>query len=224
MQAGWLGLATVAGVIACGSTVIVVVPEDDDPTSTGVGGDTTFPAGPQGPGTVGPGPGPGPGPGQPNVSVGPSGGICRSGLTTGSDVSDACLSASCCAPFIACLDDGSCEACLLGPGSGCASNTLFRAFEDCLDENCADQICDAGITFSDGNGNPAIDCNICASDFCCSPLAACVGTSTPAEIEDCLECIQDATGSACTGHSTTVQNGASQFNTCVANNCGECDI
>lgn len=123
------------------------------------------------------------------------GGICNSGLTSGSDGEDACLSASCCDAFNACVADTTCNGCLTNAmAPGCDASAELDAFNTCADTNCKTNVCDNGITFTDMNMDPAFACISCASDAgnaCCTPLDTCVGDGSQAAVTDCLTCLND---------------------------------
>ncbi len=194
------------------------------PTTVGPGTTTVGPSST----TVGPGP---------TTSTMMNFGICGSGLTTGSDGEDACLTASCCASFNACSNDIDCQACLSNAQApGCDTNGLLGNFTTCSDTNCPTDVCDDGITFNDANADPAFACIACASDpgsDCCQSLDTCVGGGTIAEVTNCLTCLNDSsvtgvppmapTVGACFNLGSTIYNAAVGFQTCLNNNCSlEC--
>lgn len=156
--------------------------------------------------------------------MGPGNGICNSGLTTGSDAYDGCLTASCCGDFDACISDAICQACLTGSGSGCEANQLFNSFYACNDNSCPTDICDTGIGFTEpSTADPNFACNACADANCCASLSTCVQGGSDQEVNRCLDCLDSPDGSACLAAPAVVRTGAIDFNACIETSCNaEC--
>lgn len=204
-------------------------PSPDDDAANEGGSDTTPPPPPTMPPTDPP-------PTDPPPPT--QGGICNSGLTSGSDGEDACLSASCCDAFNACVADTTCNGCLTNAQApGCDTDPLLDAFNTCADSNCKTNVCDEGITFNDGNGDPAFACISCASETtaCCTALNTCVGDGSQAAVTDCLTCLNDPsinqfdpvvpTAGECFDLGNGIPEAAQQFQQCLQDNCAtDCGI
>ncbi|HEY3355912.1 MAG TPA: hypothetical protein VGQ83_21855 [Polyangia bacterium] len=140
--------------------------------------------------------------------------VCGSGASTGNATTDACLTASCCTPFNACIADTACTACLGNPtATGCSTNTKLTAFSSCASTNCS-----GGGGGGGGGGTGGIcgssytidtTTDACLSQYCCTSFDACVANTT------CLAC---ETGSTTTGCSSNAQMTA--FEDCASTNCG----
>jgi MYXO-CTERM domain-containing protein len=118
---------------------------------------------------------------------GNSGGVCDTGLTTGDEGIDLCLSEVCCEELTGCEANPECQACLIGDGTACDTNNAYQDWLSCSDGICASEICETRIAFT-SNGAPAYKCNACANQ-CCSCIQGCVGGGTDPEIDFCLECL-----------------------------------
>jgi hypothetical protein len=226
----WMMTLGTAGALVAACTT--TTPSDDDSNSDGGSGGTAVTAPASGPGS-----GPASTTAPASTSTMAAGGICGSELSTGSEGRDACLTASCCDSFNACVADNDCQACLTNAmAPGCDQNTLLDAFDACETANCRTDVCDDGITFSDGNGDPAFACISCASDDangCCASLDLCVGAGDQAGVTDCLTCLNDdaintnppaaPTAGACFDLGATIYDNAVLFQQCIIDNCtAEC--
>lgn len=157
-----------------------------------------------------------------STSSGMGNGVCNSGLTTGSDGYDTCLSASCCVAFDNCIANTACNDCMVGTGTSCETNSLFQSFEICSDQNCPVDICGTGIAMSDGN-DPAFACNDCGSANCCDSATTCVQGGSQAEVTTCIDCLNEDPN--CTSAPSEVQTSATEFNTCLESSCaGVCGL
>ena len=143
-------------------------------------------------------------------------GICGSDLSYQSEVHTQCVSDNCCASFDPCYADATCAACLQNPeGAGCDTDTLYEAYNVCLDANCPTDVCGTGIGYSNsGTGDPIYACNSCLSTNCCTDLTTCVGDGSSAAIQICLDCLN---GLTCTD--TAIQAAADAFNACETASC-----
>lgn len=180
-------------------------------TSAGAGGED-MPAASAGAGGAGP---------TTTGSGGATNGICNSRLTTTSAVYDQCLSSGCCAAFDACVADMACQACLTdGAGPGCSTNGLYGAFGACSDEHCPTEICGTPIGFTHSvTHDPIFGCNACADQHCCVPLTTCTQSGTPADVDTCLACMNNANGAVCLAAPSVVRSAALAFDQCLVSQC-----
>lgn len=166
------------------------------------------------------------------------GGICDSGLASDTDAEDACLTASCCDSFNACVASTTCRHCLTDAmAPGCEADSWFEAFNTCSYSNCPTEVCGFGVDVVDVNGDPLFACIGCASDpasDCCAEVAACVGDGSVDAIDACNTCLADPAVASDTPMAPTVgdcfdlgpdiYNGAVAFRECLAMKCAaECD-
>jgi hypothetical protein len=72
--------------------------------------------------------------------------ICNSGLTTNNPACDLCLTANCCGAFEACIDDSTCDTCLLSSGQGptCQTDATYVTADTCQSTNCASECTSGG--------------------------------------------------------------------------------
>jgi hypothetical protein len=150
-------------------------------------------------------------------SGGSSGGICGNpDYTYGDAEYDACVTASCCDSFNACVADTDCDTCIGEPdAAGCSDNTLFGAYETCTDASCPEAVCDTDIV------EATYECNGCVSTNCCSHAQACVGDGTEEAVELCISCINDPDAAAC--NDAAIKTTATAYNDCAQANCqAEC--
>jgi hypothetical protein len=158
-----------------------------------------------------------------STTTGNGGGVCMSGLTTGSSGHDACISSNCCTQFNSCASDPGCQDCLLGTGTGCDTNPLYDAYATCDETACPTEVCGTGISFTDANGDPAFACVQCAEDNCCTDYTTCTGTGSVADVNQCITCLNNASAPACLSAPGAVQAAAQSANACLENQCaGPC--
>ena len=72
---------------------------------------------------------------------------------------------------------------------------------------------------------PNFACHICvnAVPACCTEMDLCVGDSSPAAVQACIDCLNEPTGTACMAASQAVQDAAAAYDTCEQANCAaEC--
>jgi hypothetical protein len=151
---------------------------------------------------------------------GADGGVCDSGLTTGDEGIDGCLSALCCTELEACTGSETCRACLLGEGMMCNANQRYTEWLACSDARCANDICGTGVSFLSGTGTPEYECNACATQ-CCTCIQSCVGGGTDEEINLCLDCLGDPVSCP----DPAVASAARNFYACSDQSCtSECGI
>ncbi len=159
-----------------------------------------------------------------STSSGMADDVCGSGLSYNSNALNACLTASCCIPFDACIADTDCTECVSGSGVDCESNGLFADYTECFDANCPSSFCGSTVGISSG-GDPVFACNQCINNFCCEAWDECAPGGGASATDTCIECVNDPSGSICTGASPEVQNGAAAFLECQSSECAlECDL
>ncbi len=146
--------------------------------------------------------------------------VCGSGLTTGTDALDQCITDSCCTSFTPCINDVACYNCLLNQGDNCDNNTLYTNYFTCSDSACPGDICGSGVGF-DG----AFDCNSCGDTYCCADIGTCIQGGTQTEVSNCIDCLNDPASAACAAHAAVVGTSATAFNACLESNCPiECGL
>ncbi|MFP6684944.1 MAG: hypothetical protein VB934_09530 [Polyangiaceae bacterium] len=150
-------------------------------------------------------------------SGGASGGICGNPDYSYDDLDyDACVSATCCDSFNACVADVDCDTCIGEPDAvGCDANSLFTAYDTCISSSCPEGVCDTEIT------EATYECNGCVSENCCGDAQVCVGDGSEVAVDLCLECMNDPDGAACSD--SAIQTAAKAYNACAEANCqSEC--
>jgi len=147
--------------------------------------------------------------------------ICNSELTMESEAAIECINTNCCDSFDPCAEDIDCNACLQDPElTGCDTNTLYAAYNTCMDTNCPWDYCDSGIGLYAGGVDPIYECHLCINaSTCCPDIIACVGDQSQTATQMCIDCLNQDSG--CTD--TTIQGHADAFQACKNNECAnEC--
>ncbi|HEY4120860.1 MAG TPA: hypothetical protein VGM56_23515, partial [Byssovorax sp.] len=144
------------------------------------------------------------------------GGICDSGSTTTIADCDSCLSMSCCGRFDDCIQDTTCNDCLMmGGAQGCDPSMKLDAFLGCEGTTCGDvcplPICDSGIEIF------GYACDMCMSQgACCMAAINCAGDQA------CLDCLGDPSQPQCATDPAYTQINDCLYNTCSVP-CGTAD-
>ncbi len=137
-------------------------------------------------------------------------GVCGSDFHFLTGASE-CATRSCCASFDPCLADGACRACL-DTGTGCSSDPLFAAAMACLASTCPTNFCGSGVGV--GGSSDPVACALCVNANCCTELDACLGGTGEPEINACLACLTEASGTDCTSAPSNIQGAAADFLIC----------
>ena len=160
---------------------------------------------------------------QPSGDGGTDGGtfVCDSDFMFESAPFSACVSESCCTEFDRCFPDAVCRACLDTTTTECETDVLFMPLVECIDANCPSDFCDSGAGFNAGDDPFA--CNACVDANCCEDFDECVGGDGSPNLNDCLECLNDAEGVPCQSAPVAVRDGAEAVAACIDANCSvEC--
>jgi len=128
------------------------------------------------------------------------------GFTTGNQMCDDCITASCCAENLACDTGTDCDkittcvgacagdmACIMGCGTMFPNGVNdYNARATCIQTNCNTEcsgggmgICDSGLTTNDPT------CDTCLAAMCCTEFDACTGGNNGMNMAMLMACLAD---------------------------------
>jgi hypothetical protein len=96
--------------------------------------------------------------------------VCDTGLTTNNPPCDLCLDESCCGLLDACINDSTCDMCLLSssPPSSCSDDMAFSMATACQSAHCATQCMSGGCGQGGGDGGACDEDAGAALDASCT--------------------------------------------------------